>query len=398
MVDATMTFRSQLAKSETPATGAGISVLVKPATDLSAYAELCRSASLAPPQSLHWVSAWHASNQSDGLVAVVRHNGRPVYALALDIVQSGPFRVARLMGDRHANGNFPPADHGFLSSGAFDIGPVVAAIRAARPDIDVIALERLLADCDGVANPLAAMKSFASPNVSLAVNLDGGFDALLSRSSGKRKRKKHRSQTRKFEAAGGFRRIEADTPDETARLLDAFFAMKALRFEQMGVANVFGDEKVRRFFHGLFAGALAETPRPFVLHGLEVGDALRAVTGSSRLGARLICEFGAIADDELVHASPGDFLFFDNIEEACRQNMSVYDFSVGDEPYKRMWCDIETRHFDVVIPLSAKGGMLAARMRLAARLKAFVKNRPLIWRLAKLVRRRAAGQPVGHST
>ena len=30
-----------------------------------------------------------------------------------------------------------------------------------------------------------------------------------SRVSGKRKRKKHRSQTRKFEAAGGFRRIEA---------------------------------------------------------------------------------------------------------------------------------------------------------------------------------------------
>ena len=109
------------------------------------------------------------------------------------------------------------------------------------------------------------------------------------------------------------------------------------------------------FFHTLFADALAETPPPFVLHGLEVGGKLRAVTGSSRCGKRLICEFGAIAEDELAHASPGDFLFFDNIEEACQRGLAVYDFSVGDEPYKRLWCDLETRHFDVIVPLTTKG-------------------------------------------
>ncbi|RWE64197.1 MAG: GNAT family N-acetyltransferase, partial [Mesorhizobium sp.] len=74
------------------------------------------------------------------------------------------------------------------------------AIGRTRPDIDLISLERLLPDLDGVASPLAALPSFPSPNLALAVDLDGGFDALLSRASGKRKRKKHRSQTRKFEA------------------------------------------------------------------------------------------------------------------------------------------------------------------------------------------------------
>ena len=100
-------------------------------------------------------------------------------------------------------------------------------------------------------------------------------------------------------------------------------------------------------------------PPPFVLHGLEVDGTLRAVTGSSRTSTRIICEFGTIADDDLAHASPGDFLFFENIAEACRQGLAVYDFSVGDEPYKRLWCDLETRHFDVIIPLSAKGRLLA---------------------------------------
>ena len=203
------------------------------------------------------------------------------------------------------------------------------------------------------------MPILPSPNLSLAVDLGGGFDALLLRASGKRKRKKHRSQMRKFEAVGSHRRIEAETPDEVNRLLDAFFEMKEFRFRKMGIANVFGDEQVRAFFRALFTDALAEDKPSFVLHGLEVAGKLRAVTGSSRSGKRLICEFGAIAEDDLGHTSPGDFLFFDNIQEACETGFAVYDFSVGDEPYKRLWCDIETQHFEVLIPLTLKGRALA---------------------------------------
>ncbi|RUY49938.1 GNAT family N-acetyltransferase, partial [Mesorhizobium sp. M7A.F.Ca.CA.001.13.2.1] len=269
---------------------------------------------------------------------------------------------------------------------------VLAAITEARPDIDLVALERLLPDLDGVANPLASLDHFSSPNLSLAVDLAGGFDALLSRASGKRKRKKHRSQIRKFETVGSHRRIEARTPDEVDRLLDAFFEMKELRFRKMGIANVFGDAQVRGFFRALFSQALSEDKPSFVLHGLEVAGKLRAITGSSRSGKRLICEFGAIAEDDLGHASPGDFLFFDNIQEACETGFELYDFSVGDEPYKRLWCDIETRHFEVLVPLTVKGRMLALTLRQGARLKAFVKNSPTIWKLTKVLRRKAAGQ------
>ena len=226
-----MTFRNRHAKASGAAAAAAGNgrVSVGAADDLSTYAELCRTARYAPPQSLAWIEAWVASTRSDGIIVTLMDGGRPVYALALDVEKSGPFRVARLMSGRHANGNFPPADPQFLDSGDFDFAAVAAAIRKARPDIDVIALERLLPEMDGLANPLAGLPQFPSPNIALAVDLDGGFDQLLSRVSGKRKRKKHRSQTRKFEMAGGFRRIEAKTPAEVATLLDAFFAMQTLR-------------------------------------------------------------------------------------------------------------------------------------------------------------------------
>jgi CelD/BcsL family acetyltransferase involved in cellulose biosynthesis len=225
----------------------------------------------------------------------------------------------------------------------------------------------------------------------LAVDLAGGFEALLARSGSGRKRKKHRAQARKLEAAVGCRRLEADSPEDVARLLDAFLEMKAGRFREAGIPNVFAPAQVRRFFQTLFTDALACAPRPFVLQGLEVGGRLRAVTGSSVLDGRMVCEFGGITDDELAHASPGDFLFYQTIEEACGHGLSVYDFGVGDEPYKRSWCDIELRLRDVTVPLGARGQVLAAALRLRGRAVEIVKGNPRLWQIAKAIRRRTGG-------
>ena len=359
---------------------------------LADYVQFCASALFAPAQSASWVSNWASATGADIVVATLLHDGRPALALALDVVRRGPFKIARFTGGRHANGNFAAADPRFLPiMDAPAIRSLFKAIAKARQDIDLVSLERLLPDLDGVANPFAAMPGFPSPNLALAVDLEGGFDALLSRASGKRKRKKHRSQTRKFEAVGPFRRIEAGTREEVDRLLDAFLEMKEARFAKMGIANVFGDRQVRDFFRALFTEALIEEKPSFLLHGLEVAGKLRAVTGSSRSGKRLICEFGAIAEDDLAFTSPGDFLFFDNIQEACELGFGVYDFSVGDEPYKRLWCDIEIQHFEVLAPLTLKGRALATTMRQGARAKAFIKNNPTAWKLTKMLRRKAVG-------
>ncbi|TIO74582.1 MAG: GNAT family N-acetyltransferase [Mesorhizobium sp.] len=405
MVDAAASFDgNRVAANEAPARAPAsnqtrLTAAVSDGASLADYAEFCASALFAPAQSASWVRNWAVETKADMVVATLNAEGRPALMLALEVVRSGPFRVARFAGGRHANGNFPAADQRSLQRiDSPAIRSLFSAIAKARPDIDLVALERLLPDLDDVANPLAALPNFPSPNLALAVDLDGGFDALLSRASGKRKRKKHRSQTRKFEAVGSFDRVEARTLEEVDRLLDAFFDMKEVRFAKMGIANVFGGAEVRAFFRVLFADALAEQRPSFLLHGLEVAGKPRAVTGSSRSGKRLICEFGAIAEDDLAFTSPGDFLFFDNIQEACERGFDVYDFSVGDEPYKRLWCDIEVQHFEVLAPLTLKGRALATGLRQGARAKAFIKNNPTLWKLTKMLRRKAAGQAAAPTT
>ena len=369
-----------------------MSVSLRPLNDLHHYAAVARHGVHAPAQHPLWVEEWIANLSPDGLIAIVEHNGEPGCALALEIVRSGPFQLARFLGGNHANGNFPASSRSLLESGTFHLGAILSAIRGAYPQVDALVFERLVPEWGGFANPLLAHPHTASPNLALAVDLAGGFEAVLGRVNGKRKRKKHRSQLRRYEAAGGFHRIEARTPEEVDRLLDAFFEMKKARFRTMGIANVFGDVEIQNFFRSLFRDALLEPHPPFVLHALEVGGKLRDVTGSSVSGNRIVCDFAAIAEDELSSTSPGEFLFFQNLEAACQEGLEIYDFGVGDEAYKRQWCDIETRQFDIVIPLSFKGRAFAYALRLKTAIKAYVKNSPGLWNVVKRLRRSASGQ------
>ena len=75
------------------------------------------------------------------------------------------------------------------------------------------------------------------------------------------------------------------------------------------------------------------------------------------------------------------------LREASEQGFTIYDFSVGDVRYKRLWCNIEVRHFDVLVPLTAKGAVLALLLKTGSRLKRFVKRNELLWSAVKRLRR-----------
>ncbi|MGI3127574.1 GNAT family N-acetyltransferase [Nitratireductor sp. PBL-C9] len=377
--------------SATASPAAGLTVELRPADSaaLALYREDSAASCFMPAQSPEWVSAWARHSVHETLIVRLSDSEGHLLSLPLELAAQGRFRVARFIGDRHANGNFPLTDRRADDRiGSAQLRDLLNHIHDQRPDIDLLSLERQLHACDGVANPLLFWPHSESPNLSLAVDLEGGFDAALLRASGKRKRKQHRSQARKLEAAGGFERRMAKTPDEADTMLEAFFAMKAERFAQMGIQNVFAPAPVQAAFHTLFGEATASEHPKFVLHGLEVAGRLRAVTGSSLTDDRIICEFSSISDDELTEISPGRFLFFENIQEACEQGLKVYDFSVGDEYYKRLWCDLETVHFDSFVPLTVKGRAMALTRSAIAGGKRIVINDPRLWAMAKGVRKR----------
>jgi CelD/BcsL family acetyltransferase involved in cellulose biosynthesis len=260
-------------------------------------------------------------------------------------------------------------------------------LKAQPWSVDVIMLERQLETLGGLTNPLLATGSSLSPNVSLHLDVNQNFDAVLESRSGKRKRKRYRSQQRKFESAGGFSIFNPDLKSDVDQLLDDYFAMKKHQLSGKGVANVFGDPREQLFFKALFSDTYAHTNHQFYLSSLKVGNKTRAIYGSSLHGTRQMVHFTAFADDELAIASPGDFLNYSLIEAACNSSIETYDLGVGDEGYKRSWCDVETWHRDTVIGVSLRGTLAKVQFSGARAVKRWIKSNQKLWMFAKRVRK-----------
>lgn len=359
----------------------------------SAYARLAEMVPSPALQSASWVETYEREHGGEFLYLAAGPRGAETLALALAVRRSFGLTLLGFIGGSHANGNFPAVDPRWHAPDSHALRKAITkAARAAMPKADVIVLERQLKFERGVANPLVGPNAIESPNVALSADLSQGFDHLMSVISGRRKRKKNRSQARKFEAAGGYRFFRATTSKEVDLLFDAFLAAKDVRFRASGIENVFTPESIQRFMRALFKGELGKDRPRFFFDALEVGGKIRAVTASSVSGPRLTCEFASICEDELAQYSPGEFLFFHNIEQAAKDGFCTYDFGVGDEHYKRMWCNVETVHYDTLIPLTAKGTAFALAWRAVAAIKRKVKRGRVLWPVVKHLRQKLRGQ------
>lgn len=344
-------------------------------------------------QSLAWVCAWAETVNPDILVGVISAGGQPALLLPLEIVTHKGVRIARYAGGTHANANFPVVSKALAGSVSERlIYDLLAKLKAHPGGPDALVLTRQLSELQGVKNPLLVHSTMESANLALSFFIDTDFENLIKHRSGPRKLKKMRQQARRMDERGSWTALVAKDAATSDMLLDTFFAMKAKRFEKLGLNNTFADPRIVQFFKTLFARASATPDPAFKLDALKVGNEILAVAGSAIRHGSNIVEFGAVWDHEPA-LSPGDFLFHQMINKACDEKLIAFDFGVGDEPYKRSWCDVETRHADSMAAFTAKGAVYVMLFRLAAITKRMVKRNDRLFTLLKKWRRRKAPAP-----
>jgi CelD/BcsL family acetyltransferase involved in cellulose biosynthesis len=362
------------------------------ATSLAVYREFCRNAVKSPSQHPIWIESWLKATKGEALMVTLRRDERPVMRMVLELIRRGPFLVARFPGGKHANANFPATPLGGISAvTSAEWRQIRTAVHHARRDVAILELERSAPSLDGIDNPLAPHAQGESPNIALAADLGSGFEALLDRNNGKKKRRKQKSQERKYIEAGGFRIITCESPACVDRLFGEFLALKAERFAKMGIPDVYAEPHTRAFFNTLFKRALEEEEPSFAIDALEVGGEIKAVNGLLHTRQTTVCQFGAIREDEL-KTSPGFTLDYMNIQNAAEKGLAMFDFGVGDEAYKRSWCEIEIRHFDILAPLSLRGRILGHVNAARSKAVGALKRNEKAWAAVKALRTRLAGR------
>ena len=343
----------------------------------------------ATPQDFDFASQWYTHVNLD-CIAVTAKSARGIeFLLPLEIVRKGLLQIAQFPGGSHANANFAPS-----SALVCEFDPAVLlskihqAVRTLRPQVDALLLERLVEDLDGKANCLVSPKSTVSPNVALSFALKPDFKDILKDRNGSKKQKKMRQMVRRMDDRGGWRVFKADTEAECIHVLNRFFKLKGERLKSMGLKDVFADPKVQSFFKALYIGALdAPSPR-YELHALEVGGDIAAVGGCTINGKHFTVEFGGICSTDR-QLSPGDILYHLLIQDCCKRGFEIYDFGVGDEFYKRRWCDQETWHRDTFVALTGKGRLAVSVLKQVVALKKSVRSNPKLFAIVKKFRGKA---------
>ena len=189
--------------------------------------------------------------------------------------------------------------------------------------------------------------------------LGGDWDAYYAAKRSSSTRKTDRKKRKRLADHGETQVHHRRRPRRRGRArVDALIDEKRRSYAKLGVANMFERPGYRDFFLDLATGA--QSSRLTHVSRLDVGDMIAAANFGLMYRGRYYYILAGYDDGELARFGPGAIQLMDVMRYAIERGCKLFDFTIGDEPYKREWCDIEIGLCDYVAPASWRGWFAAA--------------------------------------
>ena len=248
---------------------------------------------------------------------------------------------------------------------------------------DWVNLSKMAAKVGAQPDPMLALGTTANPSGAYLTRLAPDWESFYAAKRSSSTRRRDRTKRKRLGDMGAVRMVNVEA-DERPSALDILMAQKARAFARMGVANLFANDGYPEFYRALAGDpqtrALAHVSR------LDVG----AVPAALNLG--LVwrgCYYHLLAsydDGEVSRFGPGAAHLHELMQYAIEHGCHVFDFTIGDERYKRDWCDTELTLYDHIAAVTWRGALVAAAVETRQKLKRFIKQTPALWALVSKAR------------
>ncbi len=340
-------------------------------------------------QSFGWLSNWQKNiGARTGVkpVVVAGHDadGTLLFLLPLAIDNSGLVRRLTWLGSQLGDYNAPllAADfHRRIDARRFQqLWRDVTTRLQSHPDFryDLVHFEKMPEAVGAQPNPFMQLDVAVNPSGAYLTHLAGDWDTFYAdKRSSAATRKGDRYKRKKLSELGEVAFVTPSNADEIAGALDTLMDQKAQSFAHMGVANMFERPGYPQFYC-----ALATDPATSHLahvSRLDVGATPAAINlGLTFRG----CYYHVLASydgGEVSKYGPGTVHLQGLIRYAIERGDTIFDFTIGDERYKRDWCDTELKLFDHVAAATLRGAIASALLVAAGRAKRAIKQTPLLW-------------------
>jgi CelD/BcsL family acetyltransferase involved in cellulose biosynthesis len=348
-----------------------------------------------PFQTFDWLSAWQrhvgAAKDVTPAIVTVRRGDQALLLLPLGIERRGFARRLIFLGGTLVDYNAPllAPDFAALAPDGFlplwrDIRATLQASPASRHD--VIAFDKMPTKVGTQPNPMLALNVQLHPSGAYETPLPGDWEQFYASKRSSSTRRRDRTKLKRLGELGPIKFVNPDSVAELALTFDLLVQQKSKAFARMGVPNLFAPPG-----HLAFYRELATSPRYrslVHLSRLDVGSTWAALN----LGLSFRdCYFHILAsydDGETSRFGPGAAHLRELLRYAIERGLKRFDFTIGDEPYKRDWCDCEQQLFDYAAITSVRGIPAAAVALGWGRAKRVIKRSPKLWNA--VVRLRAA--------
>ena len=89
--------------------------------------------------------------------------------------------------------------------------------------------------------------------------------------------------------------------------------------------------------------------------------------------------FSSYVDGDLARFGPGRAHLHELLRHAIDRGFDRFDFTIGDEAYKREWSDIELKLYDHLAANTVRGWAVVAMIAAFRKTKRFIKQTPSLW-------------------
>lgn len=289
-------------------------------------------------QTYDWAACWYDAFASRGqteplIVLVTQGDERPVWILPLCLSRKKGLRIITFADLGVTDYAAPVLAEGAPSDQA-SIKTILKAVFKALPACDLIHFQKLVATVEGATNPLLALDGVVRyPMDCHGIRLTEPWPTLAAKIMQSRLRSAIRRQKKKIQSHGEIAVEHLSDSGEMASGMEQLMAMRRARFAAIGRADM---PPLWHDFYQALATRHDRTLDVSVTTMTVSGEAVATCFGLTRNGAyHAILPTFALGKWESF--KPG-MLLFDAILEAHAsktEGRGYFDFTIGDEPYKK---------------------------------------------------------------
>ena len=185
--------------------------------------------------------------------------------------------------------------------------------------------------------------------------------------SKKKIRSDSKRQRRRLDEIGKVSFVTPESTQDKYGIIQSMITQKSRRYRETSVWDMMAVEEYRKFYQGL--AVISSNQCKVHCAALKVGDK----TVSTHVGLvdkdTFYYLMPAHEGGEWEKYSPGRLLLLELIKRSIENNLRFFDFTVGGDDYKKIWCDTETKLFEHIQIMTLKGRLYKYLLQVKSNLK-----------------------------